>query len=178
MNAEGLPPRDTPLTLLPAAVAVVLRNVVGMILTAHLLGKILFDAPLPSLTFPLGITLPVPCLLGLMIILPPERTPPTVLPILVTGMPSLRVSCPQLMPLGRRRSQSPPPRSSSSAYDPGYQGGAGGPPYNGGGPPAGYTGGSGYSGSNPPPRNAGGARDYPPRASRDNTEPPPGYRRL
>ena len=81
---------------------------------------------------------------------------------------------PRLTRYCRRRSQSPPPRSSSSAYDPSY----GGAPYSGGGPPAGYTGGNGYPGNNHPPRNTGGARDYPPRTSRDNAEPPPGYRRL
>jgi len=112
-----------------------------------------------------------------MIILPPERMLPMDRPTLVTGTPILQVSDQWLTSPSRRRSQSPP-RSSSSAYDPGYQGGTGGPPYTGGGPPAGYTGGNGYPGNNPPPRNTGGTRDYPPRASRDNAEPPPGYRRL
>lgn len=176
--AEGLPLRGIHLIHPPAAVAVVHQPVVGMTLIAHLPGKTLVPSTIISLNSSLGITLPVPCPLDLMTFLPLERLLPMDHPTLAIGMLILQISYPSLMLPHRRRSQSPPPRSSSSAYDPNYQGGTGGPPYTGGGPPAGYTGGNGYSGNNPPPRNAGGTRDYPPRASRDNAEPPPGYRRL
>ena len=177
--AGGLPLRGTHLTLPPAVVAAVLHQpVVGMTLTAHLPGKIPLCSTTLSFNSSTGITLPVPYPLDLMIILPPERIPPMDHQTLAIGMLTPWISGSLLTPSCRRRSQSPPPRSSSSAFEPVYQGGTGGPPYTGGGPPAGYTGGNGYSGNNPPPRSAGGTRDYPPRASRDNAEPPPGYRRL
>ena len=176
-TAGGLHPRGTHLTHPLAVVAVVLhRLVVEMTLTAHLPGKILPHPLTLSLNSSSGTILPVLCPLDLMITLPLERILPMDRPTLVIGTLILQAPDPQLTPYYRRRSQSPPPRSGSSAYDPGYPPGPGGPPYSGGGPPAGYTGGNGYSGSNPPPRNAGGTRDYPPRASRDNAEP--GYRRL
>ena len=178
-TAEDLPLRGTHLTHPPAVVAVVLhQSAVEMTLIAHLHGRILLHSVAPLLNFFPGTTLPVPCPLDLTITLLLEQTLPMVHPTLAIGTLILLVPDPVLTFHCRRRSQSPPPRSGSSAYDPGYPGSAGGPPYSGGGPPAGYTGGNGYSGSNPPPRNAGGARDYPPRASRDNAEPPPGYRRL
>jgi len=177
--AGGLPLRGTHPTLPPAVVGVAPhRPVAGMTLIAHLPGKILLPSSTLSLNSSPGITLLVPCPLDLMIILPPERIPQMGHQTLAIGMLIPWVSDLPLIPSCRRRSQSPPPRSSSSAYEPVYQGGTGGPPYTAGGPPAGYTGGNGYSGNNPPPRNAGGTRDYPPRASRDNAEPPPGYRRL
>ena len=91
-TAEGLPLRGTRLTL-PLAVAVVALHhpVVGMTLIVHLLGKSFLHLITPSPeSFP-GIILPVPCPLGLMIILPPERIIPTDRPILVIGTPILQV---------------------------------------------------------------------------------------
>ena len=65
-----------------------------MTLIAHLPGKTFLCSTAPSLKpFP-EITLPAPCLLGLMIILPPERMLPMVRPILAIGMLILQVSDP------------------------------------------------------------------------------------
>jgi len=92
-TAEGLPLRGTHLTLPLAVVVVALHHrVVGMTLIAHPLGKTFLHLVTPSpKSFP-GITLPVPCPLGLMIILPPESMLPMDRPILVIGTPIPQVS--------------------------------------------------------------------------------------